>query len=117
MTGTALDDLTGRWWDWRVDSWDGTSLRLIGDNDLTYHHAVTVTFTAAAYIACPMEFSHPVFRSPTDADVVRVRSALDGDLGGVEVFAWDLDDVNGPGKVCLVAAESVSVVVEHIAHQ
>ncbi|MEV6848138.1 hypothetical protein [Actinoplanes sp. NPDC051411] len=38
-----LIDLTGRWWDWRVDLWDSSTLRLVADNDLTYQVASTST--------------------------------------------------------------------------
>lgn len=37
-----LEDLNRRWWDWQADRWDGSGLRLIADNDLTYHHSVEV---------------------------------------------------------------------------
>jgi hypothetical protein len=37
-----LEDLIRRWWDWQADRWDGSGLRLMADNDLTYHHSVEV---------------------------------------------------------------------------
>jgi hypothetical protein len=68
-----LASLTDRWWDWRVDKWDSATLRLIADNDLTYHHAVEVAFANPAYVACPAEFSHPRF-----AKRVTTKSTISG---------------------------------------
>lgn len=111
-----LQELNGRWWDWQVEKWDAAEFRLVANNDLTYHHAVAVSFVNARYVACPLEFSHPSFRAPTGEETERVRRALDGDIDDLTVFAWDLEDVEGPGKVCVVAAAGVTVDQKLVKH-
>jgi hypothetical protein len=110
-----LERLNGRWADWEVETWDLRALRVIADNNLTYHHEVEVSFLAAEYVACPSSFSHPVFRDATAEEIDRVRR-LNGGLGSLTVFVWDLDDdpVAGP---CVVAAQVVSIVERHVRHE
>lgn len=60
----AIEELNRRWWDWQADRWDGSGLRLIADNDLTYHHSVEVTFTDVVWVACADLFHHPVLSPP-----------------------------------------------------
>lgn len=108
-----LLDLNDRWWDWQVASWDGESLRLIADNDLTYHHSVEVLFEETAYVKLPAQFSHPVFRAPTASERELVRQAV-GDLPAL-IVAWDID-AEGPGRACLVGAASVSFAEELVLH-
>jgi hypothetical protein len=49
------------------------TFRLIAGDDLTYHHSVEVVFEEAMYLACPAEFSHPVFRSASSEETLRVQ--------------------------------------------
>jgi hypothetical protein len=51
-----------------VDRWDASVVRLIADNDLTYHHNVEVTFTEVAWVSSADLFHHPVFRQPPPAE-------------------------------------------------
>jgi len=111
----TVAQLSNRWSDWRVESYDGWALRLVADNDLTYHHAVEVLFEGVTYISLPSEFSHPVFRDPTAAETEVIRSALYGDLDGVTIYAWDID-AELPGRSCLLAAHTVTVTEEMKAH-
>jgi hypothetical protein len=111
---SVLANLNGRWWDWRVEGWDGGRLRLIAGNDLTYHHQVEVTFGGVAYVCCPSEFSHPVFRDPHAEEVYRATRVLDGELGGLAVFAWDID--TSPAEPCMVVAEAVDVAEGLVTH-
>lgn len=108
-----LVDLNNRWWDWQVASWDGVSLTLIADNDLTYHHSVEVLFEDAVYVKLPASFSHPVFRDPTSHEIEIVQAAV-GEVPEL-VAAWDTD-ADDPGRACLIAAASVSVVEELVLH-
>ena len=112
MAHDLLLTLNDRWWDWQVSEWDGWSLRLIADHDLTDHHAVEVVFSGVAYVAFPMDFSNPAFRPATAAETEHVRRACAGDLEGLTVFAWETDD----GATCIVAAEGVEVAEGHVDH-
>ncbi len=108
QVASQLFALNDRWWDWRVASYDGWTLRLIADNDLTYHREVEVRFEGVAYMSLPTDFHHPVFRDPTAHETRAIRSALQGDLDQVTIFAWDID-ADGPGRACLLAAHSARV--------
>lgn len=109
----TLLDLNNRWSDWQVASWDGESLRLIADNDLTYHHSVEVVFEETAYVMLPAQFYHPCFRPPTAHEEGLVREAV-GHVPEL-IVAWDTD-AEGHGRVCLVGASSASFVEELVLH-
>jgi hypothetical protein len=98
--------LTNRWWDWEAERWDVTGLRLIADNDLTYHHAVEVTFTEVAWVAVADLFHHPVFRPPTAAEELFARQA---GSDGHRVFTWDAETSTGTVPM-MVVAHAVQVV-------
>jgi hypothetical protein len=103
---SPLQELTGRWWDWMVQSWDGWRLRLVADNDLTYHHLVEVDFLDAAYVRVPLRvFSHPMFRAATPDEVSEAQPFMSEDET-MRVFAWDTDE---PGIRGLVVAEDVVI--------
>lgn len=98
-----LAGLTGRWWDWQVDRWDATGLRLIADNDLTYHHSVEVRFSDVVWVACAETFHHPVFRSPTADEQAFGRMVINDD--GYHVFTWDAETASGTVAMMVVAGE------------
>ena len=108
-----LLELTGRWWDWQVELWDGSAFRLIADNDLTYHHSVEVTFTDVVWVASADLFHHPVFRPPTPAERGLARQVTTE----VEyrVFAWDAETATGtvPMMVVAHALQVVEGIVRH----
>ena len=106
VSDSPLQDLNDQWWDWVVQSWDGWCLRLIADNDLTYHHAVEVDFLNVAYVRLPMTvFSHPRFRAPTPEELTEVTPFMH-DEDAMRVFAWDTDEAE---VRCLVVAEKIAV--------
>ncbi len=110
----ALTALDGRWADWLVQSWDGFNLTLIADNDLTYHHEVTVRFSDARYVACPADFSWPKFREATAEERASLHTLHDPDED-MNVFAWDAESGNGR-TACLVLAKGVTVAEEFVLH-
>ena len=110
----SMVDLNDKWWDWRVEGWNGSTFRLVAGNDLTYHHLAAVEFHDAAFVACPSEFSHPRFREATGLERDAVWALLGGDRSAV-VFAWDVD--GEAGQTCLVAAASVSVHEGLVLHE
>ena len=108
-----LTDLTGRWWDWQVDVWDGSGLRLIADNDLTYHHSLTVTFIDVVWVAVADLFHHPVFRPPTPAEGEFARQVAGAET--CTLFAWDAETVAATVPM-LVVARSVEIVEAVVLH-
>ena len=80
-----LMDLTGLYWDWRVEFWNSSTLRLIADNDLTYHHNIEVSFIDVAWAADL--FHHPTFRPWTPAEREFARQIINE--AGYEIYAWD----------------------------
>jgi hypothetical protein len=101
-----LMPLTDLWWDWEADRWDVSGLRLIADNDLTYHHAVEVTFSEVAWVAVADRFHHPIFRPPTAAEEQFARQAGGH---GLQIFTWDAETSTGAVPM-MVVARSVQVV-------
>lgn len=93
--------LNDRWWDWQVERWDVTGLRLIADNDLTYHHSVEVTFTDVAWVSCADLFHHPVFRSPTAHEIDFMRQVASVDEH--HLYTWDAETATGAVPMMIVA--------------
>lgn len=108
-----ITELSHRWWDWQVAAWDGPGLRLIADNDLTYHHSVEVTFTDVAWVACADLFHHPVFRPATPAEIEFARQ-VSAD-GTHQVYAWDAETAAGTVAM-MVVAQSVRITEEFVRH-
>lgn len=109
-----LMDLTGRWWDWRVDLWDCSTLRLVAGNDLTYHHCVEVSFTDVAWAATADTFHHPTFRPATPAEHGFARQVTND--AGYELYAWDAETSAGTVPMMIVA-QSVRVVEGLVRHE
>lgn len=105
--------LNGRWWDWQVDRWDVSGLRLIADNDLTYHHSVEVTFTDVVWASCSDLFHHPGFRPPTAPEAQFMRQVTTGD--GHRLYTWDAETAAGTVAMIVVAqnAATTEKLVQH----
>jgi hypothetical protein len=100
--------------DWAVESWDGWTLTLIADNDLTYHHIVEVRFSYTRYVAVPPEFDSVVFRDATPSNVEgHVRLHDPGE--DLTLFVWEADSGSGP-LTCYVLAESVTTTRALLIH-
>ena len=108
-----LEELNRRWWDWQADRWDGSGLRLIADNDLTYHHSVEVTFTDVVWVACADLFHHPVFRPATPSENEFARQVTVDEAH--HLFTWDAETATGTVAM-LVVAESVQIAEEVVRH-
>ncbi|MEV4134094.1 hypothetical protein AB0J72_18225 [Dactylosporangium sp. NPDC049742] len=108
-----LMDLTGRWWDWRVDLWDSSTLRLVADNDLTYHHSVEVSFIDVAWAATADTFHHPTFRPATPAEHEFAQQVINE--AGHELYAWDAETSAGTVPMMIVA-QSVRIVEGLVRH-
>ena len=111
---TDLMDLTGRWWDRRVDLWDSSTLRLIADNDLTYHHSVEVSFTDVAWVATADTFHHPTFRPATPAEQDFAHQGFNG--AGYQPYTWDAETSAGTAPMMIIAP-SVPIVECLVRHE
>ena len=107
-------NLNGRWSDWAVWRWDGSSVTLIADLDLTYHHEVEVTFVNTEYAAVASSFWHPTFRGPTSEESATVEAMFSPDAP-LTLIAWDAETANGRGSF-LVACEAVRVSEGSVVH-
>ena len=96
-----LTDLTGRWWEWRVDPWDSSTLRLIANNDLTYHHCVEVSFTDVAWVAIADTFHHPAFRLAAPAERGFTRQVIND--AGYELYTWDAETSSGAVPMMIIS--------------
>ncbi|MDQ0958671.1 hypothetical protein QFZ66_002549 [Streptomyces sp. B4I13] len=102
----------GSWWDWDVVVWTPGEFRLAAGADLAYHHGLELVFADPAFVACPAAFHDPVFREPTPGEL----ASLDRRLGERPplVAAFDAD-AGGPDPTpCLVTAERLEIVREHV---
>jgi hypothetical protein len=87
---------------------------LIADLDLTYHHAVVVTFTGVQYVVLTDNFSHPSFRDPTPEELSKITAMFGPEIPPA-VLAWDADTANGRGTF-LIACDRINVTEGHFAH-
>jgi hypothetical protein len=60
-----LNNLLSSYDECRLSSFDGCHLIMIGDFDLTYHHAFEAEFLEVSYIQCPTDFFAQAFRLAT----------------------------------------------------
>jgi hypothetical protein len=109
-----LEGLTGRWWDWQVDLWDVSTLRLVADNDLTYHHSVEVSFSDVAWVSSADTFHHPVFRPSTVTEREFAQQVVNDDE--YQVFAWDAETAAGVVSM-MVIARTVDVIEGFVRHR
>jgi hypothetical protein len=109
-----LMDLTGRWWDWRVDLWNSSTLRLIADNDLTYHHLVEISFIDVVWAAVADSFHHPTFRLATPAEHEFAGRVINE--AGYEVYAWDAQTSTATMPMTVIA-QSVRIVEGLVRHE
>jgi hypothetical protein len=109
-----LTDLTGRWRDWQVDPWDSSTLRLIADNDLTYHHSVEVSFTEVARVAIADTFHHPAFRPATPAEHDFARQVIND--AGYELYAWDAETSTGAAPMMIIS-RSIRIAEGLVRHE
>lgn len=58
--------------DFRLYTYDGSRLVVVGSSDLCYYHNVEITFTDVASINCPAFFHDPIFREGRKRDGNRV---------------------------------------------
>jgi hypothetical protein len=108
-----LMDLTGRYWDWHVELWDSSTLRLIADNDLTYHHNVEVSFSDVTWAATADLFHHPTSRPATSAELEFARRVTNE--AGYQIYAWDAETSAGTVPMMIIAA-SVLIVEGLVLH-
>lgn len=84
--------------EFRIQSYDGWRLLVVGSFDLCYYHDVEVTFTDIAHINCPTEFSWPTFSDAGPSPCrERRRFAIRADDGVWEIIAKAVEV--GIGKV------------------
>ena len=84
--------------EFRIESFDGSRLVVIGSFDLCYYHDVELSFTEVSFIRCPTRFREPAFREvgkTEDGRRFEIRA-------GEEVFE--------------IVAESVLVAVGKVYH-
>ncbi|MCX5268639.1 hypothetical protein [Streptomyces sp. NBC_00199] len=102
----------GSWWDRDVVAWPSGEFRPAAGADLADHHGLERVFADPAYVACPAAFHDPVFREPTPGELASPDRRL-GERPPV-VAAFD-GDAGGPGPTpCLVAAQRLEIVREHV---
>jgi hypothetical protein len=82
--------------EFRIESFDGSRLVLIGSFDLCYYHDVEVTFTEAAFIRCPTYLREPKFREAGKTED-GMRFEITTDEGTFEIAAESA--AVGVGKV------------------
>jgi hypothetical protein len=64
-------------WDWRIASFDGSRLCIVGGADLAYDHIVEVWISEVDYLSCPTCFSHATFRQATDIERLALAPIVD----------------------------------------
>jgi hypothetical protein len=77
-------------WDYRIQSFDGSRLVIVGGTDLCYAHFVEAEFEDVCFISCPTEFTHAKFRRGTRAEARGIARLVAIDAGD-KLFAIDAE--------------------------
>lgn len=86
-----LNNLLSTFDEFRLTSYDGNCLVIIGDFDLLYHHHFEAEFLEVSYIQCPIDFHAQTFRV-LDGDEIKQKN-LEGHLDfGHRVFCFQDDE-------------------------
>jgi hypothetical protein len=97
-------------WDYRLLSFDGSRLIIVGSTDLSYYHLVEAEFAEVSFLSCPTEFSHGRFRLATEAEHTLVNRlvAIDGeDI----LFAIDAESSGSmETQVFFILAQTLNVI-------
>ena len=80
--------------DFRLESYDGWRLLVIGRFDLSYYHDIELVFSGVTFIRCPTSFDRPRF---IDAGFVPggFRTMIQTEEGEFEIVAESLDATIG----------------------
>jgi hypothetical protein len=84
-----LNEIAASATDFRLESYNGEQLQIIGSFDLCYYHDVELIFSGVAFIRCAAEFTYPQF---TDAGFVPggFRTLIHAEEGEFEIVARSL---------------------------
>jgi hypothetical protein len=98
-----LNNLLSSYDECRLLSFNGCHLIMIGDFDLTYHHAFKAEFVEVSYIQCPTNFFAQAFRLATSDE--RTQLELVSYIGREDyVFCIESDE-----RQFFIAAESLII--------
>ena len=95
-------------WEWRLWSFDGDRLRVIGGGDLVYSHHAEAWFHGVTYISCPTRMMHARFRLASDHEATLARLQAEVPPGS-SVIAIDSDTTSSFEAVSLIVAASVDI--------
>jgi hypothetical protein len=85
-----LNFLLGAFDECRFQSFDGSRLIVIGDFDISYHHAFEAEFEEVEYIQCPTYFFAEAFRVATTQE--RALFSADTIDPDCPIFCFESDD-------------------------
>jgi hypothetical protein len=80
--------------DFRIQSYSGSKLLLIGSFDLCYYHDIELIFSEVSFIRCPTTFFCPHF-TQADTGHGESRFQIHTDEGDFEIVAGSLDATIG----------------------
>jgi len=95
-------------WEWRLHSFDGLNLTLAGGQDMTYSHFAQARFGNVAYVSCPVQMKHALFRLATDHEA-RISGATDASAPETTVIAIESATANAFEHLSVIVAESVEL--------
>ena len=65
--------------DFRIQSYDGINLMLIGSSDFSYYHQFELIFHEVSYISLPTDFSYPIFRKASSTEYIQIENIINID--------------------------------------
>ncbi|WP_295619690.1 hypothetical protein [Chamaesiphon sp. GL140_3_metabinner_50] len=107
-----LNNLLSSYDECSLSSFDGCRLVIIGDFDLTYHHAFEAEFVEVSYINCPTYFYAQVFRLATSDE----RKKLEFELANYINLEDYIFCIESDERHFFIAAESLIIREGSIPH-
>ncbi|HET7230070.1 MAG TPA: hypothetical protein VFJ16_08720 [Longimicrobium sp.] len=103
-------------WEWRLHSFDGLDLRLIGGQGMVYSHHAEARFGELSFINCPVRMMHPRFRLATDHEAYTSGATTSMDAGSTAV-AIECEAINSLSpSVFVIAAARVELKEETVVY-
>ena len=103
-------------WEWRLHSYNGLDLRLIGGQGMVYSHHAEALFREISFINCPVRMMHPRFGLATEHEGYTSGATASMDAGSTAV-AIECEAINSLSpSVFVIADASVELKEETVVY-
>lgn len=103
-------------WEWRLGTFDGHRLTLIGGQGMDHGHSDEAYLDGVTYISCPTRMMHPRFRLATGHEFGLASLQAEVEPGSF-VIAIDSGTTSALDTVSLIVARSVELWHGHVDYR